>query len=472
MASIISEPAGRKRIQFFNGDGQRKSVRLGKATMKQAEAIKLRIEHLVLGQVDPETTRWLESCSDRLHAKIAKTGLVKPRESTLLGPWLDRYIQSRKGDLKDGCITNLELTRTKLLAFFKQDTPLRAITANEASEWRQWLLSGDPVAGRKRLSEASARHHCGNAKGFFSEACRRGLIFRSPFEHLSSGSTPAKNDRYVTPEEADRIIENCPDMRFKLLFALARYAGLRTPSETHILTWSDVDWINRKLNVRSPKTEHHEGHERRWVPIMPKLMQLLEKSYDPSPESPDRIVTLRPCGYQNRTMIAYIKRAEVQPWKRLWQTLRSSCEKEWAMKFPQFAVSKWIGHSITVSGKHYANHVPEELMKEAAADPLPLGATGFEPRSKANQEGESVVQPAVQHTAESTETDSEQKRKSPELPGFSGTLPSVQVGATGFEPATPRPPVWCASQAALRPVKNHMLPHPSALDNLRKNRIL
>jgi hypothetical protein len=25
------------------------------------------------------------------------------------------------------------------------------------------------------------------------------------------------------------------------------------------------------------------------------------------------------------------------------------------------------------------------------------------------------------------------------------------VGAAGFEPATPRPPVWCANQAALRP---------------------
>ena len=25
------------------------------------------------------------------------------------------------------------------------------------------------------------------------------------------------------------------------------------------------------------------------------------------------------------------------------------------------------------------------------------------------------------------------------------------VGMAGFEPATPRPPVWCASQAALRP---------------------
>ena len=50
----------------------------------------------------------------------------------------------------------------------------------------------------------------------------------------------------------------------------------------------------------------------------------------------------------------------------MWQTLRASCEKEWALTFPQYAVSKWIGHSIIVSGKHYANAVPDELFDKAA----------------------------------------------------------------------------------------------------------
>ncbi len=36
------------------------------------------------------------------------------------------------------------------------------------------------------------------------------------------------------------------------------------------------------------------------------------------------------------------------------------------MQFPQFAVSKWIGHSILVSGRHYANSVPDELFDRAA----------------------------------------------------------------------------------------------------------
>jgi hypothetical protein len=47
------------------------------------------------------------------------------------------------------------------------------------------------------------------------------------------------------------------------------------------------------------------------------------------------------------------------------------------MSFPQYAVSKWIGHSITVSGRHYANAVPDEIFDRAAGTGrLPRAASG------------------------------------------------------------------------------------------------
>ena len=36
------------------------------------------------------------------------------------------------------------------------------------------------------------------------------------------------------------------------------------------------------------------------------------------------------------------------------------------MGVPQYVVSKWMGHSIIVSSRHYANDVPEELFTKAA----------------------------------------------------------------------------------------------------------
>ncbi len=147
------------------------------------------------------------------------------------------------------------------------------------------------------------------------------------------------------------------------------------------------------MTVRSPKTEHHVGHEQRIVPIMPRLMTLLQDGFDSAETGEERIVTLGRGGQLHRRLQAIVKTAGVEPWPRAFQTLRSSCEKEWAMCFPQFAVSKWIGHSITVSGKHYANAVPDELLDRAA---------GLDEAQ--------AVQNAVQYPAASTRMASQRSR--------------------------------------------------------------
>jgi hypothetical protein len=42
--------------------------------------------------------------------------------------------------------------------------------------------------------------------------------------------------------------------------------------------------------------------------------------------------------------------------------------RAWAQLYPQYAVSRWIGHSIMVSGRHYANAIPDELFERAAGE--------------------------------------------------------------------------------------------------------
>jgi integrase len=62
-------------------------------------------------------------------------------------------------------------------------------------------------------------------------------------------------------------------------FALARYDGLRTSSETLLLRWSDLNWEVGKLLVHSPKTEAHPGGESRFVPLFPELAPLLREAF-------------------------------------------------------------------------------------------------------------------------------------------------------------------------------------------------
>lgn len=154
---------------------------------------------------------------------------------------------------------------------------------------------------------------------------------------------------------------------------------MRSPSETHLLTWGDIDWDRARLTVRSPKTERHPGHEQRFVPIDPRLMVILQEAFDSAPDGDERLIKLGQGGQMGRKLRAIAKRAGVEPWRDAFQTLRRSCEKEWAMELPQYAVSKWIGHSILVSGRHYANSVPDELFdraakREAVQNPVQHGA--------------------------------------------------------------------------------------------------
>lgn len=368
MASIGKDPNGHRRILFVAPDGKRKTIRLGKCELKAAQGFKVKLEMLIggriSGNVSDEVSNWLRDMDDALHAKIAAVGLVAERSNQHIGPWLTKYLDTRKAELKPGSLRKLAQTKAKLLAFFSASTALRAITTDMAADWRSSLVD-------QGLSEAAVRTHSGNAKTMFAEAVVRKLIAENPFENLRSGPTASAEDRYVTPAETEAIIAALPDAEWKLLFGLARYAGLRIPSESQLLTWADVDFERGRLNVKSPKTERHKGHERRTVPITAKLMKLLQDRFDVAPEGESRLVTMRGSGYVRGTIAAAIKRGGVEPWKKLFQACRSSCEKEWAMVFPQYAVSKWLGHSITVSGRHYANDVPEELMSKAS---VPAGA--------------------------------------------------------------------------------------------------
>src|SRR4030042_1665305 len=99
MASVIRDKNGRKRIGFTASDGSRKTLRLGKATARQAEAIKPKIEQLVLaatgitGVIDDETAKWLTGLDEAMYDKLAAVGLVAPGTSTTLGRFIGAHVR-------------------------------------------------------------------------------------------------------------------------------------------------------------------------------------------------------------------------------------------------------------------------------------------------------------------------------------------------------------------------------------------
>ncbi len=81
MASISKQQNGRKTLQFRGTDGKRRSVRLGRMQVREANSIKCHVERLISARlanhsVLEETARWLGSLEPVLAEKLSKAGLI------------------------------------------------------------------------------------------------------------------------------------------------------------------------------------------------------------------------------------------------------------------------------------------------------------------------------------------------------------------------------------------------------------
>ena len=77
-----------------------------------------------------------------------------------------------------------------------------------------------------------------------------------------------------------RQAKGAPHSEWSLQIALCRFGGFRCPSEHLALRWDGIDWQRDRMHVQSPKTERHEGHESRDVPLFPELRANLEGAFE------------------------------------------------------------------------------------------------------------------------------------------------------------------------------------------------
>jgi len=371
------------RILFVHPvDGRRATIWLGKVSKREAESIKVRVEALVTAKIhghspDDDTARWVAKISKPLARKLSSKGvrLIESRESakidpdTLLGAFLLRYIDKRQADTKASSRTVYQRTRKHLVKFFGAEKPLASITAGDAADFRRYLIGLKDDAGAPQLADNTIRRTCGFARQFFTDAVERKLITENPFSAKSIAVAVRGNSerfRFISREDTQKVLDACPDAQTRLVFALARFGGLRTPSETLALQWSDVDWSAKKMTVRAPKTEHHEGKGARVVPIFPELLPYLREAFDPDSV---KVITIAGDATKNfRTRFTrYIERAGLTPWPKLFQNLRATRQTELEDSFPSHVVCAWLGNSQQVAKKHYLN-VTEDHFGRATTD--------------------------------------------------------------------------------------------------------
>ncbi|MFG0288858.1 MAG: tyrosine-type recombinase/integrase, partial [Rhodopirellula sp. JB044] len=154
----------------------------------------------------------------------------------------------------------------------------------------------------------------------------------------------------------ERVLQEIKDPEFRLVIALARHAGFRTPSEAKRLRWCDVNFSKKWMRVRSEKKDGDACAGHRPCPLFDPLLPYFEALPDET-RAPNALVlpSLNGGGMKNlRTEFARaIERAGVPQWPRIFQNLRASALTDLAEEAPLADVCKWLGNSTPTAERHY-----------------------------------------------------------------------------------------------------------------------
>ena len=96
--------------------------------------------------------------------------------------------------------------------------------------------------------------------------------------------------KFITGSDIELILGQAPDIEWRLVISLARWGGLRIPSEIAELKWDHVNWETNRITIPQPKLEHIHGKGQRVFPLFPELLPVLLDAGEMAPKGAGYIV--------------------------------------------------------------------------------------------------------------------------------------------------------------------------------------
>lgn len=369
MASLYPKPPGWA-IQWNYGPGtRRKWIRLPKMRKRAAEVALEHVENLIGAKMasaplDPDTAKWLGQIAPVLRERIGKAGLIPgehPTRSSLRAVGLSS-IQSRRHDLSERARLGSERALAQAVTVLG-DVPVGTITAADAKRVRAHLAD-------QGLAEATVRKACSQLRTIMAHAVDARLIESNPFAAVPTAATAQPSPEYVSEADARLVLAELPDARWRLLFVLARWGGLRVPGEASRLRWSDVLWDRRRFRVESTKTAK-TGKPERMVPLFSEVERALLDWREATDSTGDSVfpgMDGATGGRVRNVLTRAVKRSGVEPWGNLWRTLRASRQTDLEREYPIHDVCAWLGNTSAVAARHYLRVTDEQFERAAAVD--------------------------------------------------------------------------------------------------------
>lgn len=439
MASIAKSSGGSVRVFFYGKDGRRKAVHLGRVSDDIAESVSRRIERFLNAQIHGEEptrndSEWLASSG--LRKKFVAVGLVEPlpseakAEIPTLEVFLKDFMKRKAGSVKPATMTVWAQVEKNLVDMMPKGIRLDEITTGHAKEFHDKLKA-------KGMAKATISNRISKCKQFFNDAVDWKLIPESPFARVKASKTALKSNVFVERKTIERVMSKA-NIRWQVIIALSRYGGLRTPSETLSLKWSHIDWERDRMHIPEPKVEHHEGRGIRECPLFPELRKVLEEAFEIYGQSSEFVVDAdeyraaaqTDAGWKNANLrtqfLKLLKKAGVDPWPRVFHSMRASRQTELEESFPTHIVCSWIGNSPDVAKESYLLTMPEHFARatESQAERV-INPTQQGPKR--------VINPTPQAVRSKHAKSDSTKENAGETSGFRQLLLDIQADGEGFE---------------------------------------
>ena len=338
------------------------------------------------------------------------------------------------------------MAKNRLVAFFGADKDISTITKADVTELKAGLL--------EKYAEATVGRTLKRGKQFFAHAVDSKIMDVNPFDKVRvPGQSNKERMYFVNREVSKKVLDACPDKWWRLIFSLARFGGLRIPSELVGLKWSDILWDRERIRIESPKTARI-GKGERLIPMFPELKGILQECFEAASEKAIYIFDRKITAATNlrKRLFGIIRNSGEKPWPKLFQNLRASRETELAGEYPIHVTTSWLGNSPAVAMAHYLQVTDADFLKASMGVSI-SGDMRVDDHSKSVSLSTSLDAKTTQNPSHrggsQVFAEVQQLLENPEvmknLTVIAGELQNGKMTSLGLEPRTPALKVPCST---------------------------
>ena len=221
-------------VRYRDINGKQKQVKAG-----ATKALATELERKILSERDIQK----------------RFGYKKMKEITF-GEWVTEYLER----IKTRVSKNTMINKTSILKNMSESFGYKYLSEITEEDFYNYIQS---------VSSGSAKTYKNVINALLTEAEESG--YNTAKLNLKLSKKAPARVRYLTDEEAQRLLNNCHSKEMKLLIKMALSTGMRK-MEMLNLTWQNID-----LKVRLIHIEESKNGERRSIPISDSLLNELKE---------------------------------------------------------------------------------------------------------------------------------------------------------------------------------------------------